>query len=408
MLAALALAGALRASPSPTPAPNPCAHRIFCGPLHLIPRSAAQRERLAAQLIASIVEWRAWSAQRSSASISVPVVDGATGMPTGAVQRASVGFVGGSARPIAISLGTYLIGDAIEHAAQSALHEPTATRARWARIDAIAALGDATQWASTFRTVHAAQRSASACQALLDRAPQAVTFSISPFGPNMPGGMASSAPGWVCGDYIGGTGPYIVPGHAPLVGVFLAPSSPIALPSRRGMRWSVLALAAQATIEPAAHALRDIGPLHLLPRGPVRLLPRTLVERRALYLDAGVALLDGLITAHGTRGDPAAEGNPAMRPFIRGGVGMILSAFVVQTIAERTISRRWAPQQRALLLDRDADAHVSGVASWLSPMAYSWSPYMAAGIMHGPIEERDWSAYDFCDVSNGAPCAPEK
>ncbi|MHB8563893.1 MAG: hypothetical protein ACYDDA_08095 [Acidiferrobacteraceae bacterium] len=266
MLAALVLAGALAASPTPTP--NPCAHRIFCGPVHLLPRTAAQRERLAAQIIASIVEARAWSAQRSSASISVPVLDGATGMPTGAVQRASVGFVGGSARPLAISLGTYLLGDAIEHAAQSALREPAIARARWARIDAIAAMGDATRWASTFRAVRSAQRDASACQATLDAA-HAVTFSSSPFGPNMPGGMAPSAPGGACGDYIGGTGTYVVPGHAPSMGVWLAPSGSIALPSRRGMRWSDLALVSQATIEPAAHAVRDIGPIRLLPRTPV-------------------------------------------------------------------------------------------------------------------------------------------
>ncbi|MHB8356820.1 MAG: hypothetical protein ACYDDQ_09050, partial [Vulcanimicrobiaceae bacterium] len=166
MLAALALAGAL-ASPTPTPAPNPCAHRIICGPIRLWPRTPAQRERLAAQAIASIVEWRAWSAQRGSTGVAVPVANGSTGVPTGAVQRVSVGFVGGSARPLVVSLGTYLIGDAIEHAAQSVLREPMAARARWARIDAIAALGGATRWASTFRAVHAAQRDASACQAHL-------------------------------------------------------------------------------------------------------------------------------------------------------------------------------------------------------------------------------------------------
>lgn len=86
MLAALALAGALA---SPTSAPNPCAHRILCGPIRLIPRSAAQRERLAAKIIASVVEWRAWSAQRGSVGVAVPLVDGSTGVPTGGSQRVS-------------------------------------------------------------------------------------------------------------------------------------------------------------------------------------------------------------------------------------------------------------------------------------------------------------------------------
>ncbi len=352
------------ATPISTPAPKPaitCAHRIICGPIRLIPRSIAGRERLAMQIVASLVEARAWSAQRSATSVSVPVIDGVTGAPTGASQMYSRSFAGGNAHSFALSIGTYLIGDAIELGAQSVFHMSALERSRWARIDAIAAVGDATRWRATFRVVREADRAASACQARIASV-HAVEIAQLPYGPATVGTQTPAGP---CSPFVGEAFELATLGASPsLSGSSIGDGyiGPAIIP-RASVRWSTLALAAQAAIVPTAHALRNIG--------PIRIMPRDLAARRAFFANTELALLDGLITMHGTGGNPALEADPAVRPFVRGGLASLAFGWAAGEIAQRSIAHtlHFNP---ARLDYFSASSHLAGIASWMSPHTYAF------------------------------------
>lgn len=367
----------------PSAAPNPCTGRLICGPVHLWPHGAAPRQRLIAQIIASFITARAAAAANRPQSVSVPYVD-KYGAPLGVSATFSRALVVTGARPpsFTTSLFRYLALDAAEHAVQSTFRVSDLEQQRWARFEAFGAFGDTLRWHSVFAANHELKTDAVQCQQALSAAHAFVL--IAPHTPIVPVVQNGRPPANNCAPFIGNSFGFRLPG-SPIV--FEGSSAPIMLPTAHvsaGERFSLLALAAQAIVVPSAHAIRDVGPIHLLPRDPS--------ERGALLLDLGTALVDGIITQHGTHGDPRLEADPVVRPFVRGGLTSMMAAWTAQIIVRRSIFH--STQLREAVDHREAALHILGVGSWLSPITYGWGDIPPSLALKAPQTEARWFYLD--------------
>lgn len=131
---------------------------------------------------------------------------------------------------------------------------------------------------------------------------------------------------------------------------------------------------------------------HRLVCGPIRLVPRDPEERDAFVGNAIATLVDGVVTAKNTHGNPALEGNPVMRPFVRGGLPGLLLGWTSMEIGQRAIARRFHLDD-SRLETMTLNQHLSGIASWLSPRTYGWMPNEWQ-MYHQPCVEQVWMRYD--------------
>jgi hypothetical protein len=132
--------------------------------------------------------------------------------------------------------------------------------------------------------------------------------------------------------------------------------------------------------------------VHRIFCGAIRIVPRDPVERRAFLANAAASLVDGIVTAHFTRGVASNESDPIVRPFVGGGIPAMMFGWGVLEIGQRSIARDFhLSQTRAD--DFTLGGHVSGVASWLSPRTYAWGlpPRL---IYSNPYVEQVWIRYD--------------
>lgn len=126
--------------------------------------------------------------------------------------------------------------------------------------------------------------------------------------------------------------------------------------------------------------------------GRIRLVPADADKRRVFVGNMIASLIDGVVTANDTHGNPSLEGNPVMRPFVRGRLPELLLGWGSMEIAQHTVAHTFHLSDSRL----DAFAmsqHLSGVASWLSPRTYGWMPNQWAAY-HQPIAESAWIRYD--------------
>ncbi|HEY5257235.1 MAG TPA: hypothetical protein VIJ12_02545 [Candidatus Baltobacteraceae bacterium] len=269
-------------------------------------------------------------------------------------------------------------------------------RSRWASIDAIAAVGDATRWSATFRAVAQADRTASACQVRIASVHAVVIAQYADAGPATvdPANSTAARPptptGMMCAPFFGSAFLTAFLGASPSLsgyGVLIADVGPAKIP-RASLRWSDIAIAAQAVLVPTAHALHNIG--------PIRIIPRDLAERRAFFADAELAVLDGLITMGGTHGNPAREADPLVAPFVRGGFSSLAFSWAGGEILQRSLARMTRVDP-ARLDYFSASSHLAGIASWLSPDTYGWgtTPFEK----YDPVAEGAWMRYNLCGAA---------
>jgi len=131
---------------------------------------------------------------------------------------------------------------------------------------------------------------------------------------------------------------------------------------------------------------------HRLFCGPIRLVPQDPVERNAFVGNAIATLIDGIVTATNTRGNPALEANPAMRPFVRGGLPGLLLGWASMEVGQRAIAREFHLDD-SRVETMTLSQHLSGIASWLSPRTYGWIPNEWQ-MYHQPLVENAWIRYD--------------
>jgi hypothetical protein len=131
---------------------------------------------------------------------------------------------------------------------------------------------------------------------------------------------------------------------------------------------------------------------HRLFCGPIRILPRDGDARGAVIGNAIATLVDGVVTAKNTHGNPALEANPMVRPFVRGGLPGLLLSWTTIDIGQHALAREFhladARVETAAL-----GAHLSGIASWLSPRTYGWMPD-EWDAYHQPYEEAAWIRFN--------------
>lgn len=131
---------------------------------------------------------------------------------------------------------------------------------------------------------------------------------------------------------------------------------------------------------------------HRLFCGAIRIVPRDPSERTVFVSNAIATLADGIVTAIHTHGDPQLEQNLALRPFIRGGLPGLLLGWSVMQIGQHAIDRRFHlsdERMQGFALQQ----HISGIASWLSPRTFAWTPNEWEAY-HQPIAEAAWIRYD--------------
>jgi hypothetical protein len=131
---------------------------------------------------------------------------------------------------------------------------------------------------------------------------------------------------------------------------------------------------------------------HRLFCGPIRLVPRDPQERTAFVDNAIATLIDGVVTATNTRGNPSLEANPVMRPFVRGGLPGLLLGWTGMEVGQRTIARRFHLDDTRIE-SMTLSEHLSGIASWLSPRTYGWVPNEWQ-MYHQPAVEAAWIRWD--------------
>ena len=170
---------------------------------------------------------------------------------------------------------------------------------------------------------------------------------------------------------------------AAILAAVIATAAPSASPSG-----DTVALATSPTVaessKPCAHRIFC---------GPVRLLPRDSVERKAFVANAVLTIADGLVSSAGYRRfertcltckmaagharyanfrnvtprDLTAwptEGNPIMRPWSHGGFSTLMLGWTLGEISGSYMTRSWSPHQRTLAAVASAASHVQGIASW--------------------------------------------
>jgi hypothetical protein len=131
---------------------------------------------------------------------------------------------------------------------------------------------------------------------------------------------------------------------------------------------------------------------HRLICGAIRIVPSDSQARGAVVSNALATLVDGIVTAKNTRGNPALEANPMVRPFIRGGLPGLLLGWTTLEIGQHALMREFhltdSRVETAAL-----DQHLSGIASWLSPRTFGWMPD-EWDAYHQPYSEAAWIRFN--------------
>jgi hypothetical protein len=351
-------------SPSPSPVSNPCAHRVFCGPIHILPRDSAGWQRAAAQVVASLVSSSAFRASQARASAIYPQLSFNAGHPViDGAHADSFGLSGPTnARPFFSAFSSYVIGDVVEHATQSEFRMPAAQKKTFEQIDALGAIGDAFSYRSTFAAAHDLSTQAQQAQRAID---------ASQFANSKIVWLKGNGPVTLAGNnlLLGGT----INAHGPVCFGFF--SCPVIHP---GASYSRLVFEAEA-----AYGLAEIPLRGLAHAGPIRLLPSDPDERRALLANFAAALADGIVTAHGTHGDPGLETDPFVRPFVRGGMQSLMTAWIFQIGLRQMLIHNAATRTS---LDRyETSQHIFGFGSWLSPDSYGFGVIPTARRLEDPF-----------------------
>lgn len=131
---------------------------------------------------------------------------------------------------------------------------------------------------------------------------------------------------------------------------------------------------------------------HRLFCGTIRLVPRDPQERSAFVSNAIATLVDGIVTAKNTHGNPALEGNPVVRPFVRFGLPGLLFGWASMEVGQRAIAHHFHVDD-SRIETMTLSQHLSGIASWLSPRTYGWVPNEWQ-MYHQPAIEGAWMRYD--------------
>lgn len=340
-----------------------------CGPIRLWPRSRPERAMMVAQAmevgLTAVAEsrMRPLTVAFSRAGIPPAVWStyhlSATGPAVG---------VGGAARPMDVALG--LIGtDLVDGALSHLLRIGRRARAADDYARALSAVDAGMVRIVRSNRAEAALRTArDACSAALVGASTG-TDGIAIYSPMHGPGTYYSIQGpvfWGAPDQCDWR--FVLPAGSPwatsfsTVGRYRDIGPQIAA-------WSVGLAGASRAVPLAIHAGRWAWD---------HALPRDRAERRALIADAGLALVDGLVTSAGTaRGNK--EMDPIVRPFVRGGFGEIVGSWVIDDAITSALTRRWSPAQRAALDLWGAQQHMIGIASW----DRSLDPYMYPTVIDG-------------------------
>lgn len=348
-------------------APNPCVQRhILCGPIHLWPRARSTRAVVVGQGLEVALTVLADSRLRP-----LRVRYGLGGVPTNIVttfglkaQGPAVG-VAGAPDVLHGALGI-ITTDLVDNVLAQLLHVPRrAQRAEnWAR--AIAALD-----AGLVRVTRAG-RAEAALRASRDACQSAVT----------PGYVYSPAQG--VGEYIPGGG--VIDS-----GASMAPGCAYQFALPEGSPWLSIApisVTPYQSLDPivAANGLGVDAASKALPT-TIRIgrwmwhhtLPRNPAERRAWLTEAGLAVVDGLVTSSGTaHGRPEAD--PLVRPFIHGGFTTIIASWLGSNALAAALTRRWSSAQRQSLFTWSSEQHALGILSW---DRHAWPLYLYPEVING-------------------------
>jgi hypothetical protein len=352
------------ASPSPEPSadPNPCAHRLLCGPIHLLPRDSAGWQRAAAQVIAALVSASAFRSAQSTDAVTYPQLGfvGSSATITGTHVQSGSLLGHTSARPFFAALATYAVTDTLQHGVQSVFRMPIQEQRLWERVGAAGAIGDALAYRDVFATANALRNQSVACQSLIDSS-QTTNSRIVWVGTASKGVPVVWSP-QSSGLLTTGGGPCEQFGTgaedsrpAPFNRDLLAAAVTLR-PSRSYSQFALATEAAFGLSSAGTHAIENIGPIHLLPSDPR--------ERSAFLTSVAATIVDGLVTSHGTRGNPALEANPFLRPFVRGRMPTLMLGWTLSEIATHALTRKWSAEERAQLDFWSAGQHAAGVSSW--------------------------------------------
>jgi hypothetical protein len=121
--------------------------------------------------------------------------------------------------------------------------------------------------------------------------------------------------------------------------------------------------------------------------GPIRLLPTSVEGRRALLVDIGLAVFDGILTRNGTGGNPAYEADPVVRPFIRGGLPSMAAGWLSLALLRSSLAHS-AHIDPGWTTWYEAGQHLAGIASWLSPRTYAFG--LIRSSYQTPVVEDAW------------------
>lgn len=126
--------------------------------------------------------------------------------------------------------------------------------------------------------------------------------------------------------------------------------------------------------------------------GPIRLIPRDSQARDAVMGNAIATFVDGIVTAKNTRGNPALEANPMVRPFVRGGLPGLLLGWTTLEIGQHALAREFHLDD-SRVETFTLGQHLSGIASWLSPRTFAWMPDEWSAY-HQPYTEASWIRFN--------------
>jgi hypothetical protein len=360
-------AAGFAATPGPqAPSPNPCRHRVFCGPIHLLPRTAAEWQRAGAQIASALVENAAFNAARRQSAVVYPILDG-TGTHTVFTSLSGTSNV----RPFFGALAQYAMADTIFDTELSVLHFRPDQRAFLQRVAAIGAVADAVQTAPIFKAQRVLQRTAAKCEE------QVTWVNSGAYAAHF--GLISARLGWlggpgatfedsalVDGAVISGAGDWSSIECAQTGGAFRYSALP-SLPALRAEHFVSAIIPPAVTLGSITarvtfRAVRDIG--------PIRLLPRDRTERNAFLANAALTLIDGIVTQHHVHGQTWREGDRFVRPFAHNFADLILG-WTASELATQIVTRHWSSESRAKLDALSAEDHLLGIESWDAPFESS-------------------------------------
>lgn len=366
LLAAVAApsAQAAQAPPLVATAANPCAHRIFCGPLRIWPRSRSERALVLAQAAEIAMDATARARLRPlSVHFAVP------SLPT-----SLAGPLAASGPPVAVGGGPHIGATALGIAATDLLDDALSrilripSRATDAENEAraIAAID------AGVVAIHRAARAEAQLRGLRDGCQRAIDGGSVPYpivyAPAQGWGQVYSLPGYAAA-VIWGAGASPCPAYQfvlPAGSIYQIP--PISVAPYHSLDASIagvgIGIDAASKVVPLAIRAGEWTWNHALPRNPS--------ERRAFIFDAGMSLLDGLATSAGTA-HGLREVDPFVRPFVRGGFAEIVGSWAIESAIARPLTRRWSPAQRAMMYQSAATQHFFGAITWdfhLDPYAY--------------------------------------